>query len=48
MTNDEWEVFKKEVKPIKKTGVIRKSSIAKKTFEKKKLLKKKIEEISIL
>ena len=47
MTNDEWEVFKKEVKPIKKSGVIKKS-IAKKTFEKKKLLKKKIEEISIL
>ena len=25
MTNDEWEVFKKEVKPLKKSGVIKKS-----------------------
>ena len=47
MTNDEWEVFKKEVKPIKNSGVIKKS-IVKKTFEKKKLLKKQIEELSIL
>ena len=34
------EVFKKEVKPIKKSGVIKKS-IAKKTFEKKKIIEKK-------
>ena len=39
MTNDEWEVFKKEVKPIKKSGVIKKS-IVKKTFEKKKIIEK--------
>ena len=47
MKNDEWEVFKKGVKPLKKSGVIKKS-ITNKTFEKKKLLKKKIEELSIL
>tara|TARA_B100002019_G_scaffold53343_1_gene45505 strand:+ start:261 stop:779 length:519 start_codon:yes stop_codon:yes gene_type:complete len=39
MTNDEWEVFKKEVKPIKNSGVIKKS-IVKKTFEKKKIIEK--------
>ena len=39
MTSDEWEVFKKEVKPIKKSGVIKKS-IVKKTFEKKKIIEK--------
>jgi len=39
MTNDEWEVFKKEVKPLKKSGVIKKS-ITNKTFEKKKIIEK--------
>ena len=26
MINDEWEVFKKEVKPIKESGIIKDSS----------------------
>ena len=34
MINDEWEVFKKEVKPIKESGIIKDSS-KKKTFKKK-------------
>jgi hypothetical protein len=34
MINDEWEVFKKEVKPIKESGII-KDSPKKKTFKKK-------------
>ena len=32
MINDEWEVFKKEVKPIKESGIIKDSS-KKKTFK---------------
>ena len=37
MINDEWEVFKKEVKPIKESGIIKDSS-KKKTLRKKKFL----------
>ena len=37
MINDEWEVFKKEVKPIKESGIIKDSS-KKKTFKKKFLI----------
>ena len=39
MSNDEWEIFKKEVKPIKKSGVIKKP-IVKKTFGGKKVFEK--------
>ena len=38
MTNDEWEVFKKEVKPIKKSGLI-KNTPRKKNLRKKEFLK---------
>ena len=37
MINDEWEDFKKEVKPIKKSGLI-KSLARKKTLEIKKVI----------
>ena len=49
MINDEWEVFKKEVKPIKESGII-KDSPKKKTFKKKILnfqLPKNYEEIDL-
>ena len=49
MINDEWEVFKKEVKPIKESGIIKDSS-KKKTFKKKILnfqLPKNYEEIDL-
>ena len=49
MINDEWEVFKKEVKPIKESGII-KDSPKKKTFKKKILnfhLRKNYEEIDL-
>ena len=45
MTNDEWEFFKKEVKPIKKSGVI-KNTFIKKSGEIKKY--KKSENLSYI
>ena len=34
MTNDEWEEFKKEVKPIKTSGKIKNSSVKSITLQK--------------
>ena len=50
MINDEWEVFKKEVKPIKKSGLI-KNTPRKKKFEKERIFEiqypKNFEEIDL-